>query len=168
MRRCRFSIGLHGNSSAGSPPPNVARHRHRGKDNHGTLAMLEDWRSPPSGNSASARQNFGHAVCKVGRRKCLPEQLATPLAENKRQLGLSRLLGSGCPAPHLREFSYKALRRPPAPASKYGTSRHRATALPLRKYVRNLLRRSRLLLQLILKTKHFVKHSLHFVGLSST
>ena len=43
---------------------------------------IQDGRRAPSRNSACARQNFGRTVREVGRRKCLPEQLATPLAQN--------------------------------------------------------------------------------------
>ena len=81
-RRCR-TLGLHWNPPARSPPPHLARHRHRRKDNHRPLTVLEDRRRPPSGNSACLKQASNYPQI----RKLfvyLPYGLATPLAQNPR------------------------------------------------------------------------------------
>ena len=103
------------------PPPHLARHRHRRKNNHSPLAMLKDGRRPPSGNPSRLEQAFD---CPQIRKlfPYMPDGLATPLAQDPRQFGISRTLGSRRSAPYLRKLSRKKLRRLAAPATQYGAS----------------------------------------------
>ena len=146
MRRCYRTIGIHWNPPARSSPPHLARHRYRRKNNHRSLAMLENRRCPPSGNPAcfESASNYPQIPKHF---PYLPDRLATPLAQNPRQLGLSRPLGSGRSAPHLRKLPRKILRKPATPSTEYGTPRFVASSLALRQYARHFARRSKMLLR---------------------
>ena len=63
--RCCRAFGLCGNSPEGSSQTHLARHRHRRKDNHSPLAMFQDGRCPPSGNSARLEQTFDSAFKRI-------------------------------------------------------------------------------------------------------
>lgn len=62
IRHRRRALGLYWNPPARGSSIDLARYRHGRKDNHSTLAMLQDGRRTPSRNSACARQNFGRTV----------------------------------------------------------------------------------------------------------
>ena len=73
---------------------------------------------------------------KLKEEKNLPTQLATPLAQNQGQFGLSRAMGLRCSAPHIRKLPRKKLRRLAAPSTEYGAPRLVASALALHQYAR--------------------------------
>lgn len=144
--RCCRAFGLCGNSPEGSSQTHLARHRHRRKDNYHPLAVLEDRRRPSSGNPSRLKSASNYPQIRK-HFPYMPDRLATPLAQNPRQLGLSRPLGSGCSAPHLRKLPRKILRKPATPSTEYGTPRFVASSLALRQYARHFARRSKMLLR---------------------